>query len=354
VTAELGSEEQTSAVQPATSGVRSRPGGERPIIIMGTARSGTTLLTTMLHAHPRIAVPPETRWLPRVYLQRDKWGDLRDAETRRRIARFITEGPGTKFEDLGIDAERTTERIVAAPPTLGSICAAVFEEFAASRGKVRWGEKRPAYAFWIDRLLMLWPDAQVVHIVRDPRASAASLIRTTWWEGGFAQAVTAWIRTETAMAEFAARAEPGQYVRLRYEDLVADPRPELERLCAALGEQFDDAMLSHRTDAANDMVPQWATHHVLTRGNVDPSRIDAWRTSLTPEQIGLIEWRCGRTMQERGYQPSGLARRPSAQLLGAYGYRHARSAVRDARINMQDALRRRRERVPLAAAVTGR
>jgi hypothetical protein len=322
---------------------------ERPIIIAGTARSGTTLLTTMLHAHPRLAVPPENRWLPRAYLDRARFGDLRDPDNRLKFARFVTDNPQTRFAELGIDRARTVQRIIEAAPTLGSVTAAIFAEFAQSRGKARWADKRPSYAFWVDRLLALWPTLQVVHLVRDPRACAASLIRTTWWQGGLPQAVTSWLRTERAMASFARRAQPGQYVALRYEDLLVDPAPELKRLCAALGEQFDPAMLTERVQAAADMVPTWETYHDRTRGAVDPSRIDAWRTQLTPEEIGLIEWLCGRLMRERGYLPSGLARRPSPALVAKYGFRHARSAARDARIELRDARLRRREPYPLAA-----
>ena len=61
-------------------------------------------------------------------------------------------------------------------------------------------------------------------------------------------------------------------------------------------------------------------------------------------------------MRERGYELSGLGERPSPQLVVAYGYRHARSAARDFRIDVQEALRRHRYRAPLAAvpAATGR
>ena len=48
----------------------------RPIFIFGCPRSGTTLLSLMLHSHSRIAIPPETRFLMPVYRRRKEFGDL--------------------------------------------------------------------------------------------------------------------------------------------------------------------------------------------------------------------------------------------------------------------------------------
>jgi hypothetical protein len=321
---------------------------ERPLVIVGCPRSGTTLLSTMLHAHPRIAIPPETRWLRATYQRRRSFGDLRAEENRRRLAHFITRRKNSKFDDLGISRENTVERIVAAPPTLGSATAAVFEEFAATRDKPRWGEKRPSHAFWLDRLLALWPDLQVVHLVRDPRACVASLMRHPFFTAPLEHAAVMWLRTEREMSGFEKRSRPGQYHRVRYEDLLVDPRRELQRLCTFLDERFDETMLRPAA-AAGDIVPQRAAHHVRTRGPVDPSRIEAWREELSAADIGLIEFGCARMMGVRGYQPSRAGARPSIRRTVEFAARYARTAYGQRREQAQDRRERRTEPYPLAA-----
>jgi hypothetical protein len=52
---------------------------ERPIFVVGCPRSGTTLLQLMLHSHPRIAIPPETRFMLDIYERRLEFGDLAPA-----------------------------------------------------------------------------------------------------------------------------------------------------------------------------------------------------------------------------------------------------------------------------------
>src|SRR5690606_13260697 len=70
---------------------------DRPIFVIGCPRSGTTMLQLMLHSHPRIAVPPETRFVVPAYFSRRMYGDMRLAENRRRLATWIATGKNTKF-----------------------------------------------------------------------------------------------------------------------------------------------------------------------------------------------------------------------------------------------------------------
>src|SRR3954467_2570491 len=93
-------------------GAAGRPGG-RPIIVLGSPRSGTTLLQVMLHSHPRIAIPPENRFVLPVYRDRLTFGDLGSRDSRDRLARAILDRPRrTKFRDFGLDGEQIRERIV--------------------------------------------------------------------------------------------------------------------------------------------------------------------------------------------------------------------------------------------------
>lgn len=148
---------------------------DRPIFVVGCPRSGTTLLQLMLHAHPRIAIPPETRFLLEAYRDRHRFGDLRRPANRRALAHFIVNRPQTRFFDLGLDPQAMISEIVASPPTLGSAIGAVFRSYSERFGKPRWGDKRPAYVNNLDVIRRLFPDAQIIHIVRDGRDCVASL-----------------------------------------------------------------------------------------------------------------------------------------------------------------------------------
>jgi hypothetical protein len=320
----------------------------RPVLLVGCPRSGTTLLSVILHAHRRIAMPPETRFLLAVYARRNHFGDLRVARNRLRLARRIT-APRTLFPNLGLRRRPVVRAIVDGPPTLGSAMGIVWREFARSRGKLRWGEKRPAYWRQLDAVLRLFPDAQVIHLIRDPRACVASLEKMPWWSGGFLGATATWQLADEQLRRFGRHAAPGQYHPLRYEDLLRDPRAELTELCRFLDEDFEEQMLEF-TGAADDIVPQkqdaW---HARTRGGLDESRIEGWRGSLTPNQIGLIEAVLERAMNRHGYRPSGIATGPGLRLRADYRLEYARRYGSMRKAHLTDRMERRKEIGPVAA-----
>src|SRR3954471_5477651 len=105
-------------MRPGFGSWRCRMADDRPIIVVGCPRSGTTMLQLMLHAHPRIALPPENRFVLPAYERRPEFGDRSRPGNRRALPRWIAGTP--QFEDLGLDEQRVIDAVVAAPPTLGS------------------------------------------------------------------------------------------------------------------------------------------------------------------------------------------------------------------------------------------
>jgi hypothetical protein len=317
------------------------------VFVLGCPRSGTTLLQVMLHSHPRIAIPPETRFVVAAYRDRERYGDLRDPAARRAVAEWITTDPRTQFADLGLPAEDVVDRLTRAEPTIGSLVAEVLAAYAERFGKPRWGDKRPGYWRDLDVILRMFPDAQIVHLVRDGRACVASLLRMPWWKGGFDGAVATWRMALRRCAGYGARLGAGSYIELRYEDLVADPQPELRRLCAFLGEDFADAMARPEL-LAGEVVPERKRWHRRTRAGVDASRVEAWQRELEPRQIGLIELVAGRELRRHGYRLSGAGRRPATPELARYVVEEGSRRGALARDALADWRLRRRLATPVA------
>ena len=168
-------------------------GADRPIFVLGCPRSGTTLLQLMLHAHPRIAIPPETRFVLTTYEARNGFGDVRKEQNRRALAASIVRERQTLFYDLGLDADEVFDEIVEGPPTLGSAIGIVFRAYARRFDKPRWGDKRPGYYQQIPGLLRMFPDAQIVHLIRDGRDCVASLLTMPWFKQDIYAAICSWV-----------------------------------------------------------------------------------------------------------------------------------------------------------------
>ena len=147
---------------------------DRPIFVVGCPRSGTTLFRVMLHAHPRIALPPENQYVMPAYHRRAKFKDLTVEKNRQRLADWITQRPDGGFHYLQLDGEKVAREIVDGATTLGTALGIPFRAYAQKFDKERWGDKRPAYYGFMDELDRLFPDAQFIHVVRDGRAAVAS------------------------------------------------------------------------------------------------------------------------------------------------------------------------------------
>lgn len=294
---------------------------ERPIIVIGAPRSGTTLLQLMLHAHPRIAIPPENRFVLTAYRRRHEFGDLREAGNRRKLAKWLVKSERGRFDDFALDRAEVMAEIMAGPPTVGSALAIVFQAFARKFGKPRWGDKRPRYATRIDVIRRLFPAAQFVNIVRDGRDCVASLKEQDWYRADSPAAACAWARSVDHARRAARRLGPDSFYEVQYERLVADPERELRALCAYLGEEYDPVMTEPA--AVADIIPERKTHHVLTRGPVTRARVGSWQERLEPWEVSLCERVLGGRLRAYGYELTGAPAPPVGVRL-----RYAEVAVR--------------------------
>jgi hypothetical protein len=288
---------------------------DRPIFVVGCPRSGTTMLSLMIHAHPRLAMPPESRFLIKTWRKREKYGDLSTPQQRMALAKSCVR-TGSKVRDLGLDPDETLKAILEAPPTLGSAFGTVFKLFADKHGAARWGDKRPAYYQEVDVLLRLFPDAQIVHIVRDGRANVASLKKMPWWPYDSVGSMASWSQAEFCSQRNAKRLPKDVFHVIRYESLVADPEPVLRELCAFLEEDFVPAMLE--PSEVRDVVPEKKTWHVALNQSVNTDRVESWRKGLEPWELGLMETVLRRKLQRWDYALSGDGTRPSPKLVARY------------------------------------
>ena len=324
----------------------------RPLFVGACPRSGTTLLRVMLDNHPDLAVPRETNFVRPLWWQRVRFGDLRDPANRRRVAEWIfdPERGGGRLRDGGMSRREAVRRVADAPPTLGSLVQACFALHAEVHGKPRWGDKRPAYSGFIGVLLELFPDAQVVNVVRDPRGTVASQVPMGWDppEVAFPAALARWEAAVARTDVFARRLRPDQLLDVRYEDLVADPRATLEGVCrfAGLrgGEAIDAMVRAERRARYGGEQTERLRQPVTT------ASVERWRERLAPPQVALVEQTTGPLMARFGYAAADDLRAAPAPDEERELARRRRVEQRDWRRSQAGELvRRLRYRHPVAA-----
>lgn len=252
----------------------------------------------MLDRHPDVAIPDESYFIPQLADRHRGEVDLdRFVDDLRRLQTLV---------DWGVTADEVRARL---RPGLsaGDAISAVYETYAADRGKSRWGDKTPLYMQHLALLERLFPDALFLHLVRDGRDAAVSFrampagVVTEGWAhprsiGDFAAQWRTEIRAARRLGE---RVGQAHYLELRYEDLVADPDRELGRACAFAGLTFDPAMLRYAGEVDVSAKPHQQS---LTRPPTPGLR--DWRRELSPEEVGAFEAVAGDLLADLGYEVS--------------------------------------------------
>ena len=181
-----------------------------PIFVVGTQRSGTTLLCRMLSAHPSLFIQNEL--------------DVRkifdgEANRHRILERLLSL--------LELEQGRSLSRLLG------------------DSGKTRWGLKDPELTYHFDELEAFLPDTRIVIIVRDARAVVSSYMKNRWGLGTNAYTgAWRWREEVSRQLEFQRR-HPDHVLMLQFEQLLRFPRDELDRVCRFLEMPFDENMLQY-------------------------------------------------------------------------------------------------------------
>lgn len=281
-----------------------------PFFIVGSARSGTTLLRLMLNAHPHVAVPPESRFVTEL------WKGSKEVDVHSFLDALAAHKRFSAWE-LPIDAVRSEIGAAATVPYPDAIEAA-YRAYARSRGKSRWGDKTPRYVEHIPFLAELFEDARFVHLVRDGRNVALSYADVPFGPKTVAQAAELWARRVSTGMTDGRSLEPGRYLELRYEDLVEDFEARSKELCEFLDVPFDQAMLDYTERSRSDVLSRAAKYNPkVTERPIAQTR--SWEDSMPDRQIAVFEAVAGDVLAQLGYPVRHPAPGPVTRVEAALG-----------------------------------
>ena len=255
---------------------------------MACGRSGTTLLRAMLERGGQIAIPPES-YFP-VSLQQRHGGGGFDP-----LAFGADLRANVRFREWDVPAPDLTDA-----RTYADALRAVYAAYAMAHGAERSGDKTPPFVLHMDLLAELLPEARFVHLIRDGRDVASSLVQTSFGPNGLARAAEVWMRRVSRGRASGARLGPERYLEVRYESLVRDPTVTLGSVCAALDLDFREGMLTPE-QGATPVPARERPHHANLRLPVTAGLRD-WRRDMPEADIALVEAVAGDLLSELGYE----------------------------------------------------
>lgn len=284
-------------------------------VIVGSPRSGTTLLRFMLDAHTELAIPPETGFLTLGAKLKGRGDRLRETFFRA-VVNYPESAPAWPDFEVPEEAFRSALNEIN-PFNISDGFRAFYRLYAARLGKPRWGDKTPIYCRSLEAIRRVLPEARFVHIIRDGRDAALSL-RKMWFSPGWEIETQAAYWRECVLAARRAGVGRPDYLEVRYEDLILNTRETLERICAHVSLSYEDGMLSyytrtperlreHKGRSRPDGTPLLTQEQRLrqqerTTAPPDPSLVYAWKQAMSAEERGRFQNVAGDLLKELGYE----------------------------------------------------
>lgn len=203
-------------------------GNLAPIFVIGSPRSGTTLVGKCLGAHPAIACADESTFLLNLWHLYSCWFKGQNSRQWRPLAGYVDEPALLESTRVFVES--------------------ILRSLAEKQGRTIPLDHTPWYTALVPFIAALFPRARFVHVIRDGRAVVASLAHNyqtgrKWSGANVEQRAQLWATMVQAGLRGRALAPAGRYFELRYERLCEEPVKELSALLPALGLPFSTEVL---------------------------------------------------------------------------------------------------------------
>jgi hypothetical protein len=215
--------------------------------IVGTGRSGTTLMAQVMNANSKICVPGELQIafeysnngarLAEVFSSKDNLQF--QAKDYIKLVQQRCPHNLQEYYDYRTFFQQRDYPIVS----LKELLTEFYTDIAYSQGKSIFAEQTPWYGQNIELLSELFPQAKFIHMVRDGRDVAISFARTPWWHNDVNLNLERWEKEVNKIENDGAVILNGRMLTIRYEDLISEPDEIVKGACDFLDVPFEKEML---------------------------------------------------------------------------------------------------------------
>ena len=272
-----------------------------PFFIIGSGRSGNTLLRSILSGNSDISIPPESYRIPfaikkfHIFNNRD-WEDI--------VSQVLKEFKDCKefytWEIDITDAQKRLENIADSKRTLSNIFDELFCTYTEkhSPGSKIWGDKTPMNTLYLDWIGTVFPRSKFIHIIRDGRDVASSYLKMERYDT-ILEAANRWINSIESAQSFGSKIKEN-YIEIRYEALVTKPEEVIKDTCDFLDIDYDSKMLDH-TKQVKKLGDTDKEHHSNLSKPISSDSVGKWRNNLSESNQESITKLLHKHLQRLGY-----------------------------------------------------
>jgi hypothetical protein len=204
---------------------------DKPIFIGGLQRSGTSLMRAILGSHPTLAIYKSDLPLWTKFYKQYKDSNLNDLDFRVRLLdEIVSDRKSLKIIGLTFNSQEILDSLQnESHVTFGILFQHLLRQYAKLIGRPRWGLKTPHNEFWTDEIFAAYPDAKMIHIIRDPRDVAVS-VDSRGWDKPLEKTCRKW-QQSAQLGKINSEKYADSYMVVRYEDLVRNPESTTQKVC---------------------------------------------------------------------------------------------------------------------------
>jgi len=255
-----------------------------PFFIIGSGRSGNTLLRTILTGNSDLSIPPESYRLPfaikrfHIHNNRD-WKEI--------VAEVLDEFYSCReFYTWEINLDEVRDRLMNIDESRRTL-SNIFDELYCAYSRKHapesriWGDKTPLNTLYLDWIGSVYPKSKFIHIIRDGRDVADSYLRMKRYQK-LEEAARRW-NTSINLAQSFGSKRGDDYMEMRYEELVTDTEPVIRQACSFLGIDYSPSMLDH-TSRVDKLGDTDKAHHSNLTKPINSESVGKWKKNFSDSE----------------------------------------------------------------------
>ena len=219
-----------------------------PFFIIGSGRSGNTLLRSILCNHKEISIPPESYVLKDIFRKYKTFNFLNwEDKIKLILGEFESH---EEFYTWEIDLQPVYRKLLLIDDekrTLSNIIDEIYKHYSEIKFPEAniWGDKTPINTLYLHWIYKMFPNAKYIHLIRDGRDVVSSYLKMGRYNN-IQEAADRWSKSIKKSQELSKRTNQDQYYELYYEEMVSNPKEEIKKLCSFLNIEFDENILKHQ------------------------------------------------------------------------------------------------------------
>jgi len=254
------------------------------VFILGLGRSGTTLLQSMLDAHPNVVAPPESKFILLLYPRFHSIKKWTEKDIKAFVEALYIDPLFGRYWGMVNKGKLLQDALnIKDYADYATLCKLVCYHMRENKENVSLiSYKVPLFTIFAEKLQLIFPETKFIHLVRNPYDNLYSHIKS--YNIGDVSFVNRQWLGYNSYVEGLKQASPSRYFTIQYENMVKDSEASLKSISTFLDIEYSNVMLQQKLGEYKNEKEFKQVHESLMVP-VNTSNVGKWKGKLTEEQI---------------------------------------------------------------------